>query len=229
MFCALRSKLADFVSWIFNQRASYYRPGVAAQTPDCKNPWQNNLKRLAKERPSECGRPINSTSPKPSSTSTKHQSLAKSPANPVYTSSRAKPESMGTVPISPANPGLAPNNMNAPGSKAFGPGCLADLALTSISPELRKEVSSFVSDLARAAAGITSEPAKSKRAGDGTLPNESSQPPVKRVKRTMDGTVQDIKAWYGQALVTWDPLVNDQAVDAQEQKRRAQYANRWFQ
>jgi hypothetical protein len=90
---------------------------------------------------------------------------------------------------------------------------------------------SFIDELAQSIDSESITSSKEKRSADGTLPNaEDAKPlPAKKKRRTMDGTVQDIKAWYGQALSTWEPLVNDKTLDAEEQRRRAQYANKWFQ
>jgi hypothetical protein len=153
MFCALRLKLSNLVSWFSHRENS--RQAIEEQLPELEgtNPWQDNLRRLAKERL-------------------------------VYEGTEPEP--------------------------------------------IVDEVTSFVNDLAEAAGGVP--PEAKKRTGDGTLQNLHNADVIKREKRVMDGTVQDIRSWYGQALATEkNGGAHTRAVDPIDQKRRLSGNNRWFQ
>ncbi len=49
---------------------------------------------------------------------------------------------------------------------------------------------------------------------------------VKKVRRTTDTTAVDLKAWWGQAVATWDPI-DGKNLDSIEQVRRPRQS-KWF-
>lgn len=88
------------------------------------------------------------------------------------------------------------------------------------------EIGSFVNDLAHAAGDVDPKNLKvTKTAIPAMTVDEEAK--SGKSKRIMDGTVQDIKAWYGESVGTWDP-VNGTTVDSIEQRRKNRPANHWF-
>lgn len=49
----------------------------------------------------------------------------------------------------------------------------------------------------------------------------------KKAKRSGDGTVTDLKAWWGESVATWDPELAG-TVDTSEQKSKMRSLKRWF-
>jgi len=48
-----------------------------------------------------------------------------------------------------------------------------------------------------------------------------------KLKRTGDGTVSDLRVWWGESVVTWDPdLIN--TLDSSEQRPLRRAIRRWF-
>lgn len=50
---------------------------------------------------------------------------------------------------------------------------------------------------------------------------------AKKAPRNGDGTVTDLKAWWGEAVVTWDPELA-KTLDTSEQKPQSRGIKRWF-
>jgi hypothetical protein len=49
----------------------------------------------------------------------------------------------------------------------------------------------------------------------------------KKAKRSGDGTVTDLKAWWGESVVTWDPDIAD-TLYSNQQKPESRAVKRWF-
>jgi hypothetical protein len=100
------------------------------------------------------------------------------------------------------------------------------LARIGAEPVPLDEIATFVNDLAHAAGDVDPKNLKASRQA---IPAISADDEAKsgKSKRIMDGTVQDVKAWYGESVGTWNPG-NGAAVDSIEQKRKARAGNHWF-
>ncbi|MDR3614473.1 MAG: hypothetical protein P4L53_13005 [Candidatus Obscuribacterales bacterium] len=100
------------------------------------------------------------------------------------------------------------------------------LARIGAEPAPVDEIATFVNDLAHAAGDVDPKNLKASRQAMPAI-NADAEAKSGKSKRIMDGTVQDVKAWYGESVGTWDP-VNGAAVDSIEQKRKARAGNHWF-
>ena len=88
------------------------------------------------------------------------------------------------------------------------------------------EIASFVNDLAHAAGDVDPKNLKATKTAIPAI-NADDEATSGKSKRIMDGTVQDIKAWYGESVGTWDP-VTGAAIDSMDQRRKARAGNHWF-
>jgi hypothetical protein len=71
------------------------------------------------------------------------------------------------------------------------------------------------------------EPINAQLSNLSRLAEEVQQKALEKPKRTSDGTVTDLKAWWGESVATWDPdLAN--TVDTIEQKPQSRALKRWF-
>jgi hypothetical protein len=101
------------------------------------------------------------------------------------------------------------------------------LARIGAEPVPMNEIATFVNDLAHAAGDVDPKNLKASKEADTASVGGDSDGKNGKSKRIMDGTVQDIKAWYGESVGTWDP-VNGNAVDSIEQRRKTRSENHWF-
>jgi len=101
------------------------------------------------------------------------------------------------------------------------------LARIGAEPAPQDEIATFVNDLAHAAGDVDPKNLKAFKEATAASVNGDADSKNGKSKRIMDGTVQDIKAWYGESVGTWDP-VNGTAVDSIEQRRKTRSENHWF-
>jgi hypothetical protein len=72
-----------------------------------------------------------------------------------------------------------------------------------------------------------SEPINEQLTNLAQMAQAEQQKAARKAKRSGDGTVTDLKAWWGESVATWDPEIAG-SVDTIEQKRKAQTLKRWF-
>ena len=72
-----------------------------------------------------------------------------------------------------------------------------------------------------------SEPINAQLSNLNQMAQEVQQKASHKAKRSGDGTVTDLKAWWGESVATWDPDLAD-TVDTIEQKQKARTLKRWF-
>ncbi len=52
-------------------------------------------------------------------------------------------------------------------------------------------------------------------------------PPAAKPRRAGDGTVTDLKSWWGDSVATWDPDIDGKNVTSSDQRNKARQA-KWF-
>jgi len=71
-----------------------------------------------------------------------------------------------------------------------------------------------------------SEPVNEQLSNLTQMAQEEQQKVARKSKRSGDGTVTDLKAWWGESVATWDPELAN-TVDT-EQRHRTRGLKRWF-
>ncbi|PWT96459.1 MAG: hypothetical protein C5B53_09635 [Candidatus Melainabacteria bacterium] len=71
-----------------------------------------------------------------------------------------------------------------------------------------------------------SEPINEQLSNLTQMAQEVQQKVARKAKRSGDGTVTDLKAWWGESVATWDPEIG--SADTMEQKSKTRTLKRWF-